>query len=116
MIEVRLTFNLLLSCNNLYILPIHILFADNTILESEGKLYVDNVHLKLNNSDSASSNGLPVDIYEQITENVKISSDNLHETCSECFQKIEDAPLRNCIVAVSPNRIRRRRLSRQFSA
>lgn len=98
--------------NNLYL----IFVADNTILESEGKLYVDNVHLKLNSPDVTSRIGSPVNRCEEIKENVKFSSNEIHETCSECFQTLDDAPLKSCILAVSPDRIRRRRLSRQFSA
>lgn len=107
-------FNFLLKVqltNNVFTL---ISIPENTILESEGKLYIDNVHLELNISNAASSS--PVDIDEKCKENVKVSQDDLHETCSECFQKIEDISLRNSTLAVSPDRIRRRRLSRQFSA
>lgn len=74
------------------------------------------MHLKLNNSDAVSNIASPVERNENMIENVKFATDDLNETCSECFQKIGDIPLRTSTTAVSPDRIRRRRLSRQFSA
>lgn len=120
MIEVRLTLNFLYSYTNTvyYVSKLYLIFfAENTILESDGKLYIDNVHLKLNNSDTVSSIASPADRCENTIENIKVSPDDLHDTCSECFQKIEDKPINYySTLAISPERIRRRRLSRQFSA